>query len=258
MDGTLLLERLTHAAIALAVLAAVYIPLEKAFTARRQGILRAEWGTDLVFFLGQYLLWLGAVTGCLIAVHHGLSGLRLGGIRETVAGWPWWVQVLCVLLLGDLLVYWGHRAAHSIPFLWRFHRVHHTSPHLDWMAAHREHPFDGLYTQLWQNLPAIVLGFPLATIAGLAVFRGLWGIFIHSNVDIPLGPLRYVVGSPRLHHWHHEIASGHTCNFANLCPLMDLIFGTYKHPDREPEAYGVPDPLPHGYLHQMVEPFRKR
>ena len=43
-------------------------------------------------------------------------------------------------LLGDLLIYWGHRLQHHSALLWRFHAVHHSAEHLDWLAAHREHP----------------------------------------------------------------------------------------------------------------------
>lgn len=245
-------------ACSIALLAAVFIPLERLFTARRQRLLRKEWGTDLLFFLGQYLLWPGLIAAALLGLAELCELLPLAAVRDPVRALPFWSQVLLVLFLADVLVYWGHRLSHRVEFLWRFHRVHHTSERLDWLAAHREHPVDGLYTHVCVNLPAILLGFPIAAIFGVAVFRGMWAIFIHSNVQIPLGPLGMVLGSPRLHHWHHDLRSGHECNFANVSPLMDVMFGTYRNPDREPEAYGIPDELPHGYFHQMVEPFRRR
>jgi len=107
------------------------------------------------------------------------------------------------------------------------------------------------------NLPAFVMGFPLETIAGLLAFRGLWAIYIHSNVRLPIGPLRMFIGAPELHHWHHsrEREAG---NYANISPLMDLLFGTYRCPTREPDALGVTDPLPRSYLGQMLHPFRRR
>jgi sterol desaturase/sphingolipid hydroxylase (fatty acid hydroxylase superfamily) len=60
-----------------------------------------------------------------------------------------------------------------------------------------------------------------------------------------------------LHHWHHarERDSG---NYANISPLMDLIFGTYRCPDDEPEAFGVREPMPRTYLGQMLHPFRRK
>ena len=54
-----------------------------------------------------------------------------------------------------------------------------------------------------------------------------------------MGPLAYIIGSPRLHHWHHDKHLNKGCNFANLSPLMDLMFGTYYDPGKEPEEYGI-------------------
>ena len=112
------------------------------------------------------------------------------------------------------------------------------------------------YPLLWTLLRAVV---PLAAggvfqlsgnafaaqwvwLAGLVAFRGLWAIYIHSNVRLPIGPLRWIIGAPELHHWHHAKERG-SCNFANLSPLMDLMFGTYRCPVCEyvyDESKGAP------------------
>ena len=107
------------------------------------------------------------------------------------------------------------------------------------------------------NLPAFLLGFPLETIAGLLAFRGLWAVYIHSNVRLPIGPLRVLIGAPELHHWHHskEREAG---NYANVSPLMDYIFGTYRCPDHEPESLGLADPIPKSYFGQLLHPFKPR
>ncbi|MEZ4221989.1 MAG: sterol desaturase family protein [Polyangiaceae bacterium] len=242
------------ALIAFAVLFAVFVPLERAFLARPQRVFRREWLTDAAFFAGQYLLWTGLIVSALSSMADLADRLPLAGVRSAIAHQPVALQAVEVVLLGDLLVYWGHRLSHRVELLWRFHRVHHTAEHLDWLAAHREHPLDGLYTQVLVNLPAILLGFPVATIAGVAAFRGLWGLFIHSNVQLPLGPLKYVLGSPRLHHWHHDYERGGNVNFANLMPLMDLLFGTYHEPAQEPRRYGIAEAVPRNYLAQLLFP----
>ncbi|MCB9640882.1 MAG: sterol desaturase family protein [Myxococcales bacterium] len=236
----------------------VMLPLESLFTARKQPIFRENWLTDLAFFLGQSLLWGSLTVFCLTLFSQGADLVVPAGFREAVAKQPWWLQALEVVLLGDLLIYWGHRMAHRYEILWRFHKIHHTAEHLDWLAAFREHPLDGVYTRLIVNLPAIVFGFSLHTIAGLIVLRGLWGIFIHSNVRLEVGPIKYLLGSPELHHWHHDRDRNAHYNFANLMPLMDLIFGTYYEPHREPEAYGIEESIPQNYFVQMLYPFLPR
>jgi sterol desaturase/sphingolipid hydroxylase (fatty acid hydroxylase superfamily) len=159
------------------------------------------------------------------------------------------------VVLGDVLVYWFHRACHQFDFLWRFHAVHHSAEHLDWLAAHREHPLDGITTQLCQNLPALVLGLRIEWLAALIVLRSAWGIFIHSNVRLPLGPLALVLGAPELHHFHHARVARTAHNFANLAPWLDVVFGTYHRPEGE-ETYplGLDGPWPRGYFAQLIRP----
>lgn len=244
------------AGISFLFLAVMLWPMEKVFPAKKQKLLRPHWWTDLLFFLGQYLLWGGVVFVILQYFRHWLDGVLPASFRAAVAGQPWWLQAVEVVLLSDFLIYWGHRLQHRVGFLWRFHSIHHSAEHLDWLAAHREHPVDSVYTVGLINLPAFVMGFPLEMLAGLLAFRGLWAIYIHSNVRLSIGPLRWFIGAPELHHWHHDKARD-AGNYANISPLMDLLFGTYRCPDHEPEAFGVHEPMPKSYLGQLLHPFRR-
>jgi sterol desaturase/sphingolipid hydroxylase (fatty acid hydroxylase superfamily) len=245
-------------ALSLLFLFVVFRPLELAFPAKpEQGFFRPAWFTDLCFLLGQYLLWNTLVFGLLTAGATWVDGSISTGFRAAVAGQPWWLQAIEVVVLSDFCVYWGHRLQHRLPLLWRFHSIHHSAEHLDWLAAHREHPLDTIYTLTLINLPAFVLGFPLATLAGLIAFRGIWAIYIHSNVRLPLGPLRMLIGAPELHHWHHD-RQRDAGNYANISPLMDLLFGTYRCPDHEPESFGIAEPISKSYWGQMLHPFSPR
>jgi sterol desaturase/sphingolipid hydroxylase (fatty acid hydroxylase superfamily) len=251
---------LCNAAAAFLLLAVVFGLLERAYPARfGQPLRRPEWATDLLFFLGQYLLWSTLVLSVLqLGQRHFFDQLQhpaLVQLRAAVAARPFWLQVAAVVLLSDLCIYWAHRLQHHSALLWRFHAVHHSAEHLDWLAAHREHPLDGLYTQTIVNLPPLLLGFPIETLAGLAAFRGLWAIFIHSNVRIPLGPLQLLLGAPQLHHWHHA-RNRFQGNYGNLSPLMDLLFGTYRCPASEPDALGLSETFPRSYLGQLLWPLR--
>jgi sterol desaturase/sphingolipid hydroxylase (fatty acid hydroxylase superfamily) len=236
----------------------VFRPLEMVFPAKPgQRFFRPAWFTDLCFFLGQYLLWSGLVLWVLTYFSYFLTGIVPSDFRAAVAAQPWWLQAVEVILLSDFLVYWGHRLQHRVGFLWRFHAVHHSAEHLDWLAAHREHPLDTIYTVGLINLPAFILGFPLETIAGFIAFRGIWAIYIHSNVRLPIGPLRMLIGAPELHHWHHDRARD-AGNYANISPLMDILFGTYRCPDHEPESFGINQPSPRTYLGHMIQPLLPR
>lgn len=252
-----MIELLLGTASSAALLVLIFGPLERVFPARpQQAVLRRELWIDAAFFLGQYLVFSAIAVATLAAVDHALAGVWPLSLRTWSMGLPLWGQVALALVLGDLLTYWFHRACHSWAPLWRFHAVHHSAEELDWVAAHREHPLDGIVTQLCVNLPGIALGLPFAALGGLAAFRGLWAILIHANVRLPLGPFGIVLGAPELHHWHHARVDRTRHNFANLAPYLDLLFGTYHRPSG-PETYplGLTEPWPRRYLAQLVRPF---
>lgn len=240
--------------LSLVFLILVFLPMEKAFPAKQnQKFFRPGWWLDLCFFLGQYFIWGAAVAWCLYYFNDGLSGIVSENFRASIAAQPWWLQAIEVILISDFIIYWGHRLQHKVGFLWRFHKVHHSAQHLDWLAAHREHPLDSIYTIGLINLPAFIMGFPLETLAGFIAFRGIWAIYIHSNVRMPLKPLRWLIGAPELHHWHHDL-NRDAGNYANISPVMDIIFGTYVCPDHEPEKFGIKEEFPQNYVGQMIHP----
>jgi sterol desaturase/sphingolipid hydroxylase (fatty acid hydroxylase superfamily) len=245
---------LLTAGVSLLFLALVFVPMEKVFPAKRgQKIFRKEWILDLCYFSGQYLLWSGLVLWALNYFSFWFDNIISQNFRELVKTQPLWLQSIEVLFFSDLLIYWGHRLQHKVDFLWRFHKVHHSAEQLDWLAAHREHPIDSIYTIGLINLPAFIMGFQLEALAAIVAFRGIWAIYIHSNVRLPLGPLRILIGSPELHHWHHDIERD-AGNYANISPLMDILFGTYVCPPKEPEKFGIKEEFPKNYAAQMLRP----
>ncbi len=250
-------EILTFTVASFLILAVVFGPLERLWSARPgQRVLRPEIVTDVCFFAGQYLVFTAAAVACVGLAHRLLEGsLPADGLRGAIAAQHPVVQGALAAFFGDLAIYWFHRACHEVPLLWRFHAVHHSSEHLDWVAAHREHPLDGVLTQLFVNLPGILLGVSFEALAALVVFRGMWAIFIHSNVDISVGPLRYLVGEPALHHWHHARVPRTLHNFANLAPYLDVLFGTYHRPEKEDYELGLVDAWPRSYPAQLLHPF---
>ena len=114
----------------------------------------------------------------------------------------------------------------------------------------------GQLDMLLTNIPVIILGFPMETLAGVVAFRSIWAVYIHSNVRLPIGPLRWFIGAPELHHWHHD-RNQHAGNYANPSPLMDILFGTYTCPDHEPEAFGIEEQTSDNYVGQiLIDPFK--
>ena len=240
-------------------LGAVFIPLERAFAARSGRNLRdPSLRLDAIFLLGQYLLWNGMTFWFLAWGQRALAGTPLGAGSAPFAALPFAAQVAASVLLGDVAVYFFHRACHRFDWLWRIHAVHHSAERLDWLAAHREHPLDGLLTSLAGNLPAFLLGFRPAAIVPFLVFRGVWAVLVHANVRIPLGPFKWLLGAPQLHHWHHARVPRTTHNFANLAPWIDVVFGTHHDPGPDAVYPMGADVPPRTYVGHLLAPLLPR
>jgi len=254
-----MIASLTEMAIGLGWLVAIFVPLEWARPAwASQRRIRKGSAADLAFMAGQYLLFGWLVVLCLSWASENVGHPAwLAAVQTRFADQPLAFAAAQAIVLGDLLMYAGHRLQHRFDFLWRFHAVHHTSERLDFLAAHREHPLDGLYTQTLMNIPAVALGLPIEQLLGLVVFRSLWAIFIHSNVRLSLGRLQVLLGGPALHHWHHA-NDRHAGNYANLAPWIDWIMGTYRCPAAEPQQLGIDGPHPQGYFALLLWPFLPR
>lgn len=174
-----------------------------------------------------------------------------------VANQPFWLIVLEMLFLSDLLGYWLHRAFHRLPDLWDVHAIHHSSTTLDWLSAVRIHPLNDIITKTIRIIPFVYLGFPLTALSAYLPILILFAVFQHANVPWRFGPLGYVITSPFYHRWHHTAAEeGLNKNFAGLFPVIDMMFGTFYLPKHQPTQFGVKESIPSGFVQQMLYPFK--
>lgn len=243
---------------ALLIAALVFIPLERVVGLRReQKILRRQWLSDLVYAVVNPIL----IKGGLIVIFALLLGVLVefipNGLHQFIGSQPLWLQIIEVFLIADLGFYLAHRAFHAIPVLWRFHAVHHSIEEMDWLAAHRVHPIDQIVTKAASLLPVFALGFSGPAILTFAAVYQWHSLLIHSNVNIPFGPLRWLVASPQFHHWHHgNQPEAYNTNFAGQLPFIDWIFGTLYLPRKgTPKKYGVDEKVPTNCLGQFAYPF---
>lgn len=240
------------------VLAMLFVPLERLFARLpEQGIFRPGWLTDLLHFGVSHLLVQITVLLTLMPAAMFFKWAIHPAIQNAIAGQPTLLQFVEVVLVADLSEYAVHRLFHVVPFLWRFHAVHHSSEAMDWLAGSRIHLVDAVVTRALAFVPLYVLGFAPGPVYAYLVFVSFHAIFVHANVRFRFGVLERIVGTPKFHHWHHATAPVDK-NFAIHLPVIDRVFGTLHMPDRFPAAYGITGhPVPRGYLAQLVWPFRR-
>ena len=172
--------------------------------------------------------------------------------------WPVPMQAVMMALMVDSTRYWLHRLSHEWGPLWHFHAVHHSPHRLYTLNVGRFHPVDKGLQFLLDSLPFILMGVSPTVLSLYFVFYAVNGFFQHSNVDVKLGWLNYLMSGPELHRWHHSMwAQESNNNYGNHLIIWDWLFGTrYLPSDREVEALGLVNRrYPTGFMQQMQAPF---
>ncbi|MDZ7636845.1 MAG: sterol desaturase family protein [Bryobacterales bacterium] len=178
-----------------------------------------------------------------------------------MSGQSFFVQFVVLLLAFDLAQWGIHRLLHRVPFLWEFHKVHHSIEEMDWIGNWRFHWVEvAVYRSLLYPLAAF-FGFGVEAMFAYGVVNTLVGHFAHSNLSWRIGPLKYVLNSPELHVWHHSHPDSGPVdrNFGISLSVWDWLFGTAYAPEgKDPARLGFegveayPDQLPG----QWMAPFR--
>jgi sterol desaturase/sphingolipid hydroxylase (fatty acid hydroxylase superfamily) len=238
----------------------VFVVIEKLFPLyKRQAVFRKEWQTDLKHFaVNHFIVGLALLTVNFL-LHHLFDRLLSSRFQQHVSHLPFVPQLLLCILVADLAQYGTHRAYHEVPFLWRFHAVHHSVKTMDWLAGSRQHMLELIATRVCVLAPLYVLGFNEAVMNAYIIVVGFQAVFNHANVHLPWGPLKYLIVTPNFHHWHH--ASDDEAidrNYAAHYAFLDYLFGTaVKSKNKFPEKYGVVgDYMPDGFVRQQLFPFR--
>ncbi len=243
---------------AIAVLFVISWPLERLWRRHPVGVRRLALRTDLAYAVASPALQFVGLVAAVVLGAVSLAWLPGLALRPAVGLLPGWVRTTAGILLFDVLVYWTHRWSHTVPLFWRFHAIHHSTRHLDWVSGFRAHPLDGAFIA-----PAfafvLAAGFDAEITGALAVLQFVVGIWAHLNVRWRLRKLRFLVLTPDFHHWHHaNEPEAINTNFSTLLPVWDLLFGTFRVPDGPgPRRYGVDEPVPTSIGAQLLHPFRR-
>lgn len=189
----------------------------------------------------------------------GISNL----VAIEIGSWPRWAQLLTLFLVRDFVQWNTHVILHKVPFLWRFHQVHHSVEQMGFAAHLRYHFMETFVYRTMEYLPLAMIGFGIQDFIVVHLFALTIGHLNHANIYLPLGPLKYLFNSPQMHIWHHakELPKGISgVNYGITLSIWDYLFGTVWMPhdgrDIELGFEGV-EKYPHGFFEQVVEPFKK-
>jgi sterol desaturase/sphingolipid hydroxylase (fatty acid hydroxylase superfamily) len=156
----------------------------------------------------------------------------LRGGLHSLQGLPAGVRIFLAIVCVDFTIYWLHRAQHRYDLLWRTHAWHHSIEQLYWFSGFRTsflHSF--LYNIPQAAVPMLVFNLsPLEAGLGysIALLIQFWE---HTNIDVEIGSLKYLIITPAYHRVHHSASDLCRRNFGTTFSLWDRMFGTYVSPD---------------------------
>jgi len=241
----------------LLLMALIYVPLERLWPQYpEQGTFRKGWTQDVVYFMSTHLPIQILSFLVLLPATQATKYLGVPALQQLIARIPWLLQLFLAVVVADVAEYFIHLALHKVPFLWRFHAVHHSSKALDWIAGSRSHFVDDTLVRGFILAP-LMLGFSQSIILAYLIFVTIHATWTHCNFSPNAKWLEKFLVMPRYHHWHHTSQKESIDrNFAIHFPWIDKLFGTYYFPEEWPENYGLAgEEISPNFLGQTIEPF---
>lgn len=238
---------------------------------KNQKALRDDFWLDAFYMFFNFFLFSLIGYGALSEVGVQLlnDGLAKIGINNLVAievqSWPAWAHIIVLFLVSDFVQWNVHRLLHRVPWLWEFHKVHHSVQQMGFAAHLRFHWMENVVYKFFMYIPLTMLGYGFAELFLVHQFTLAIGHLNHSNINISWGPLKYIFNSPTMHIWHHaeELPANrkYGVNFGLTLSLWDYLFGKAYIPKVGRDIkLGFDDvaEFPKTFWGQFVYPFRKR
>lgn len=234
----------------------------------QKAIRKDFWLDGFYMFFNFYIFSLIGYTAVSDVVVEAINNaLASVGITNTIAlnvsGWPVWGQFLLMLVVVDFVQWNTHRLLHRVPFLWEFHKLHHSVEEMGFAAHLRYHWMETIIYKSIQYIPLAFLGFGLLDFFVIHIFTIAIGHLNHSNLRITWGPLKYILNSPAMHIWHHakELPKHpYGANFGITLSIWDYLFGTVYMPKEGRDialGFDDMDDYPKSFIGQIFYPLSR-
>lgn len=236
---------------------------------KNQGIIRKDFWLDGFYMLFNFFLFSLVAYNAIsnIAVKAFNDFLGIFGVTNlvalNVATWPVWVQWLVMFVIADFIQWNVHRMLHRVPWMWEFHKLHHSVKEMGFAAHLRFHWMETIIYKTIQYIPLAMIGFGIDDFFLVHIFTISIGHLNHANLNVTYGPLRYIFNNPAMHIWHHakNLPEGsHGVNYGISLSLWDYLFKTHYIPEdgRDVElGFHADENYPTSFWKQITYPFVK-
>lgn len=239
---------------------------------KSQGAFKKDFWLDIFYMFFNFFLFslIGfyAISNVFVDLFNRFL-FNVFGIQNLVAiqvsMLPVVAQLLILFILRDFIHFNIHRLLHRVPFLWQFHKVHHSAKELGFATHLRFHWMETVVYRSIEYIPLGMIGFGIQDFFFVHLVAISIGHFNHSNIKVPLGPFRFIFNNPQMHKWHHvkNFPGTHRygINFGISLSIWDYIFRTAHIPHDGAEidlGYPGDEEMPATFVGQAMFPFLKR
>lgn len=238
---------------------------------KNQARFRKDFWLDFFYMFFNFFLFSLIVFNAAsdVAVRFFNDLLASIGITNLLAfevmSWPTWAHLLVGFFVRDFVQWNTHRLLHRVPFLWEFHKVHHSVKEMGFAAHLRYHWMETVVYRSIEYIPLALIGIGLRDFFIIHIFTLAVGHFNHSNFRLNLGPLKYIFNNPQMHIWHHAKALPKErrlgVNFGLTLSIWDFLFKTNYIPEngRDIElGFQGDEDFPQDFTHQVTHGFKGR
>jgi sterol desaturase/sphingolipid hydroxylase (fatty acid hydroxylase superfamily) len=236
----------------------------------QQAVVRKDFWLDGFYMFFNFFLFsligYNAISNLGVQLFNdALAAVGLtNSIAINIAQWPAWAQYVLLFVLADFIQWNIHRWLHKSPWLWQFHKIHHSVEEMGFAAHLRFHWMETIIYKTIQYIPLAMIGYSLTDFFVVHIISVAIGHLNHSNINIGYGPLQYIFNNPRMHIWHHakqQPVGSAGVNFGISLSIWDYLFKTVYMPadGRDmPLGFEQSEKMPKSFWQQMWYPFKKK
>ncbi len=236
---------------------------------KKQSVFRKDFWLDAFymyfnFFIFYIILFAGLQNVGNLLIDKLFNALNIENtVAIEVQEWPVLGQLGLMFIIQDFTHWNVHRLLHRVPFLWKFHKVHHSVKEMGFAAHLRFHWMESIIYKSITFIPLLFIGFGIDDFFYLHIFTIVWGHYNHTNINLPIGPLKYIFNNPQMHLWHHakELPENHPhgVNFGLTLSIWDYIFKTNHQPHDNGDielGFEKDEVYPKSFLGQTIDAFK--
>ncbi len=202
---------------------------ERLFPRRAEQYRRKRWPANIALVVLNTLVLRLILPGATVALAIWAEQNNVGVLNWLAL--PQGLSLIIAVVLLDLMIYWQHRFSHTIPMLWKFHRLHHADTMIDVTTGARFHPVEIVFSLALKLLAILVLGPSAWAVIIFEVLLNATAMFNHSNINLPQGVdriVRKLLVTPDMHRVHHSVfAREYNQNYGFNLSIWDSLFDSY-------------------------------